>query len=353
VPEPIDGGAPAPAEPDRAQLTLSASACAKLRAYAAAVTRRHGSKELAALLLGPADEPRRCTDVFLLRHQIVSAASFDCTARNVQRTISEALESTGLELLGLAHLHPPYAFLCHSSTDDEWISEKLAPHLAALPRFERRWSRALPPTHDGAGSVLPLDDAGLLRVRCPGVELAAAVVEGVQTHDRVFSVVFQVDHERIRLYALELTFTYDPVPGEGGEVRLLSSVTADEPEVVVEPGEPEPIDLDEVDGEVRRYVSTYWGGSRRSTEEEDELDSGWSPREGRRGLPRGRRPARALPEGVTTPRLLERALADVRRALGNGEPAVRERLLAITELLGEAARLSSAPVRAAAERGAP
>ena len=232
MPEPIDGGAPAPAEPDRAQLTLSASACAKLRAYAAAVTRRHGSKELAALLLGPADEPRRCTDVFLLRHQIVSAASFDCTARNVQRTISEALESTGLELLGLAHLHPPYAFLCHSSTDDEWISEKLAPHLAALPRFERRWSRALPPTHDGAGSVLPLDDAGLLRVRCPGVELAAAVVEGVQTHDRVFSVVFQVDRERIRLYALELTFTYDPVPGEGGEVRLLSSVTADEPEVV-------------------------------------------------------------------------------------------------------------------------
>ncbi|GEM_PF-6989436 len=353
MPDRIDGGAPAPAEPDRACLALSASACAKLRAYAAAVTRRHGSKELAALLLGPADEPRRCTDVFLLRHQVVSSASFDCTAGNVQRTISEALERTGLELLGLAHLHPPYAFLCHSSTDDEWISEKLAPHLAALPRFERRWSRALQPTHDGTGSVLDLDDAGLVRVRCPGVELAAATVEGVQTHDRVFSVVFQAERDRIRFYALELTFTYDPVPAEGGEVRLLSSVTTDEPDVVVEPGEPEPIDLDEIDGEVRRYVSTSWGGSRRCTEEEDDLDSGWSSRERRLVLPRGHRPARALPGGVSTPRLLERALADVRRALGNGEPELRERLLAIAELIREATRLPSGPVRAAAERGAP
>jgi hypothetical protein len=56
---------------------------------------------------------------------------------------------------------------------------------------------------------------------------------------------------------------------------------------------------------------------------------------------------------VSTPRLLERALADVRRALGNGEPELRERLLAIAELIREATRLPSGPVRAAAERGAP
>ncbi len=350
MPEPRGAGAPASTGPDDASLTLSANACAKLGAYAEAVNRRHGSKELAALLLGPADEPRRCTDVFLLRHQIVSAASFDCSARDVQRTISEALDRTGLELLGLAHLHPPYAFLCHSPTDDEWISEKLAPHLAALPRYERRWSRAIVPTHDGAGSVITLDDAGLVRVRCPDVELATAVVEAVQTHDRVFSVVFQVDHGRLRFYALELAFTYDPVPSEGGEVRLLSSVTAAEPGVVVEPTEPEPLDLGRIDEEVRRYVSTYWG-SRGRHEEDDDLDDGWSPPQPRRSLPRAHRPARPLPAGAPTPRLLERALGDVRRALGNGEPAmVRERLTTIAELITETARLVRSSGRTA-QRG--
>jgi len=348
MPEPIEASAPPPAGPGAAPLTMSAQACAKLGAYAEAVSRRHGSKELAALLLGPADEPRRCTDVFLLRHQVVSAASFDCSARDVQRTISEALDETGLELLGLAHLHPPYAFLCHSPTDDEWISERLAPHLAALPRYERRWSRSIVPTHDDAGSVVPLDDAGLVRVRCPGVELGTAVVEAIQTHDRVFSVVFQIDRDRLRLYALELTFTYDPVPAEGGEVRLLSSVAVAEPEVVVEPTEPERIDLERIDEEVRRYVSTYWG-SRRDTAEEEELDAGWSRREPRRGLPRAHRPVRSLAAGAPTPRLLDRALEDVQRALRNGDPAaIRTRLASIAGLLAETARLA----RATTERGA-
>jgi proteasome lid subunit RPN8/RPN11 len=331
---------PAGAEPvdpalDAPPLALTATVCRKLVGYADAVRRAHGEREFAALLLGPRDEPRRCTDVQLLRDQRVSVVSFDCDARSVQESVEAALATTGLELVGLVHLHPEHAFLSPSARDDAWISSRLAPHFAALPRYRRRWSRTIAATNDEEGARIELDSAGLVSVRCPGVELGAVVLEGTQTYDRFFSVIFQVSGGIPRFHVQELDFIYSPVPDEGGDVRMVCSVVASEPEILIEPGPADAVDAAQLAEDVRRWVQPGWSATWGDDEDDPspvEMHGRWRSRSTWLS-----RPTRALPSGVTPRTLVARATRDVAQALERDAPDdAKARLAAALKLLVDA-----------------
>ncbi len=312
-------------------LELTAGAYDELRVIATQVNRIHGSKEVAVLLLGPNDQRRRCTKVFLLRNQRVTSASFDCDATSLQQTVTEALDSTGLELLGIAHLHPPMAMLGHSSRDNAWISERLAPHLAALPRFRRCWSRPATVAREDGASVISLDHAGRIQVRCAAT-VGEATIAVTETFDQVYSVVFQVAEGELRFYVCELSFSYSPVPDEEGGIRLTSTVAVSEPELVVVDEPYEPIDEELIGEEVRQWVRPSWGWG--GDWDEDDEDRWSTLAEPRRALVAVN--SSSGPCGASTTTLTRRAAHDVDRALRNDEPtAVTERLVSVAKLLAE------------------
>lgn len=351
---PPAGHDPAPDATDEsgaalAPVRFTPHATRRLRAYSRAVDTTVGDLEVAFLLLGPRDQGRLVSEVFLIRGQEVDYASFFVDGERMRDSVTQALaDYPELVVKGIAHRHPgsTAASACHSRVDEEYIEGELLPTLALLGMTASDYSRQI----DGeviAGQIeLRLDAEGRQRLRFPAAGGAppVATLTVSERHAEVVSVVFTQNLRHF--YGCALALELAPVASRDGEVRLHPVAERLEPPIAAslhgdDDDAEEVLDREALEREVREQVqnrtASYSWSSARYGRSGTTLATygGWS------SLTSRSRSARDL---------LEDALADLedaRRELdGRGSPgAPSSSLTHLLEAAVDAARGAIAALR--------